>query len=259
MRVAASTLAFSRQPLEVALREIAALGFQFVDIGAIEGWAHLMPSAMAENSEGVAEEVRHLCERYGVTPVAFNAGLGTKEPAEERRRLTALCRVAQRLRVPVITLGASPKGTPLDDEIARWKRLTPIAAEHGITIAVETHFGQVTEDPKAAQALVERVDGLRLTLDPSHFVIQGLTLDDFRPLLPSVAHVHLRDAGRNGWAEVQMPVGAGVVDFRALLAALREVGYDGALSCEYIDTIGDLDIAANLQALKGLLETVSGE
>jgi sugar phosphate isomerase/epimerase len=86
-----------------------------------------------------------------------------------------------------------------------------------------------------------------------------LTLDDFRPLLPSVAHVHLRDAGRNGWAEVQMPVGAGVVDFRALLAALREVGYDGALSCEYIDTIGNLDIAANLQALKGLLEAVSGE
>ena len=259
MRIAASTLAFSRQPLEAALREIAALGFRFVDIGAIEGWAHLMPSAMTENPDRIAKTVQGLCERYGVTPVAFNAGLGTREPEEEGRRLMALCKAAQRFQGPVITLGASPRGTPLDDEIARWRRLVPIAAEHGITLAVETHFGQVTEDPKTAQALVELVEGLRLTLDPSHFVIQGLTLDDFQTLLSFVAHLRLRDAGRNGWTEVQMPGGAGVVDFRGLMAALREVGYDGALACEYIDTIGDLDIAANLRALKELLEAARGE
>ncbi len=50
-----------------------------------------------------------------------------------------------------------------------------------------------------------------------------------------------------------MPVGKGVVDFRGLMTALRKVGYDGALSCEYIDTIGDLDIATNLRALRKLL------
>lgn len=236
------------------MRKLAALGFRYVDLGTVEGWAHLAPSEIADEPDRVAERLVRLFDRDGLQPVAFNAGLGTDDPDEQQRRLRGLCRLAQRLGVRVITLPAAQRGTPLDVEIARWRPMVALASEHDVTLAVETHFGQVTEDPQTALALAERIDGLRLTLDPSHFTIQGMALSDFAALLPFVAHVHLRDAGTNGWTEVQMPVGRGAVNFAGILTALKEVGYNGAVSCEYIDTVGALDITDNLRRLKMLLE-----
>ncbi len=253
MKVAGSTLSFSKQPLEVALKELANLGFAFVDIGAIEGWAHINPSEVAFQPEKFAAGLQELCGRVQIKPVAFNVGLGTGDLSEQERRLEGLCIVAQKLGVPVITLGSAKRGTSLEQEVQRLRQLVAVAHKFKVTVAIETHFSQITENPKVALALVEQVDGLKITLDPSHFTIQGLRLDDYRFLLPHVAHVHFRDAGSKGWEEVQVPVGKGCVEFGAIVKALREVGYDGAISCEYIDTIGDIDIRENLQAFKSLI------
>ncbi len=253
MRIAGSSLSFSKRSLNEALKALADLGFSFVDIGAMEGWAHLRPSEMAEQPQKVAETVRQLCKQVGLTPVALNVGLGTNDLAEQKHRLRGVCAVAKALQVPVVTLGTNPRGTPLEREVERWRQLVAVAKEFGITLAFEPHFFQLAEEPKVAHALVQQVEGLRITLDPSHFAIQGLRLADYRSLLPYVAHVHLRDAGNSGWETVQVPVGKGCVEFSALIRALREVGYNGALSCEYIDTIGELDVPVNLLALKSLL------
>lgn len=253
VKIAGSSLSFSRQPLDVALRELSNLGFSFVDIGAMEGWAHINPSEVVFRGNEFVERLKKLCEQFQIKPVAFNVGLGTNDLTEQQRRLEALCFVAKSLDVPVITLGTSPRGTPLEREVQRLRQLVAVARKFGITIAIEPHFFQVAETPKTALALVEQVEGLKTTLDPSHFSIQGLGLNDYSFLLPFVAHVHLRDAGANGWDEVQVPMGKGQVEFISIVNALREVGYEGALSCEYIDTIGDLDVPENLKALKALL------
>lgn len=253
VKIAGSSLSFSKQPLEVAFRELSNLGFSFVDIGAMEGWAHINPSEVASHPEKFVERLRKLCEQFQLKPVAFNAGLGTDDLSEQRKRLSALCFVAQKLNVPVVTLGTAPRNTPLESEIKRLRQLVAVARKFNVTIAIEPHFFQIAENPKVALALVERVEGLKITLDPSHFAIQGLRLEDYRFLLPHVAHVHFRDAGSNGWDEVQVPVGKGCVEFGEIVKALKELGYEGAISCEYIDSIGELNIRENLQALKALL------
>jgi len=256
VKVAGSSLSFSKQPLDVALRELANLGFSFVDIGAMEGWAHINPSEVASQPQKFVEKLRTLCEQFRLKPVAFNAGLGTDDLSEQQRRLSALCFVAKELGVPVITLGTAPRNTPLEREIQRFRQLVAVARKFGVTIAFEPHFFQIAENPKVALALVEQVDGLKITLDPSHFTVQGLRLDDYRFLLPHIAHVHFRDAGTKGWDEIQVPMGKGQVDFGAIVKALKELGYEGAISCEYIDTIGNLDIRENLIALKSLLSSL---
>jgi hypothetical protein len=57
VKVAGSSLSFSKQPLDVALRELANLGFSFVDIGAIEGWAHINPSEVASQPQKFVEKL----------------------------------------------------------------------------------------------------------------------------------------------------------------------------------------------------------
>jgi hypothetical protein len=61
VKVAGSSLSFSKQPLDVALRELANLGFSFVDIGAIEGWAHINPSEVASQPQKFVEKLRTQC------------------------------------------------------------------------------------------------------------------------------------------------------------------------------------------------------
>ena len=54
MFVACNTLCFSNEPLESALRHIAELEFEKIDLAIVEDSAHLRPSDVAENPEAVA-------------------------------------------------------------------------------------------------------------------------------------------------------------------------------------------------------------
>src|SRR5262245_21148786 len=116
-----STLGWSRRPLAEAIAGIAALDFGQADLAVHEGWAHFDPSRLAgAGPAGVrdaAEHVRGLIRQHEMKGVsACNVGLGRVEVAEQRRRLEAVCDLAAALSVPTVTIGAAPRGTPLDAE-----------------------------------------------------------------------------------------------------------------------------------------------
>src|SRR5690606_29232024 len=100
-----------------------------------------------------------------------------------------------------------------------------------VQLTVETHVGQLTEDPAAAVTIAQKVSGVGLTLDPSHYYAGPAQGRGLEAVLPHVRHVHLRDAGRS-WSEIQMPVGEGILPFDDVLAALRTHGYCGDFVAE---------------------------
>ena len=51
MFVACSTLCFAREPLESALRHIAELEFDKIELAIVEDGPHLRPSEVGENTE----------------------------------------------------------------------------------------------------------------------------------------------------------------------------------------------------------------
>ena len=233
-RVAASTLTFSRLPLATALESLTKLGCTAVELAAHEGWAHVDPVALAKDPE-LAEAAVAAVKRAGVRVIALNAGFRTSDPVLAHLQVDALADLATRLGATVLTLPAGRDAPP-----ATAARLAPLLATtqaHGITLAVETHIGAVTEDPKAAVALCHALPGLRLTLDPSHYWAGSAQGRDWERVVPLVAHLHLRDAGKGGWPKIQMAPGTGDVDWTAVLTALRQAGYAGSLAVEYIDTL----------------------
>jgi sugar phosphate isomerase/epimerase len=236
-----STLGWSKQPLEAAIAGIAALDFGQADLALQEGWAHVDPSALADGgSERVrreADRITALIEQHGMKRVsAGNVGLGTAEHAEQRRRLEAVCDLAAALQVPVLTVGAARRGTPLEAEVARLQGLAAVATDRGIRLTVETHTNQLTEWPAVAVELCQAVPGLGLTLDASHYVAGPNQGADFSVVFPYVGHVHLRDAGAD-WEHIQMPFGSGRVDLAAIVDGLHRAGYEGKFAIEYIDSI----------------------
>jgi sugar phosphate isomerase/epimerase len=243
VRLAGSTLTFSRAPLSVALEGLARLGFRYVELAAHEGWAHIGPARLAADVAAGVAEVRRALAEAGLQAVALNAGLGRADPGEQRRRAAALARLAAEVGAVVLTVPAapSPRGeetfAAAGAEIARLEGLLGAVRPYGVVLAVEGHLGTLTEHPATAAALCRAVPGLKLTLDPSHYWAGPAGGRGWEEVLPFVAHVHLRDAGRGGWAEIQVAPGRGQVDFPAVLAALRAAGYDGACAVEYIDTL----------------------
>src|SRR5208337_3750774 len=112
------------------------------------------------------------------------------------QQLQAICRLARLSAVPVVTLAAAPAGSGLDAEVQRLTKLAHLAEAEGIMLALATRRGTLTEDPDTTVELCQRVAGLYLTFDPSHYIAgphAGKSLD---ALFPYIRHVHLRDTGR---------------------------------------------------------------
>src|SRR5204862_794296 len=126
----------------------------------------------------------------------------------------------------------------------------------GLLLTLATLTGTLTEDPDLAVTLCERVPGLGLTLDPSHYIAGPLQGQSFDQVYPYVRHVHLRDTGR-GPNQMQVHVGQGEVEYGRIVAQLLRHNYDRLLTVAIHD-IPDAPFAmdAEVRKLKYLLESL---
>jgi sugar phosphate isomerase/epimerase len=248
--VACSTLCFGKYPFERALQIIAELGFSKVDVAIHEEGPHLKPSQVAADVHTSATRLRL---GPGLTPCAFS--VATESPADTAE-FAAVCRLARLTSVPVVTIAPASSGTGLDAEARRLKKLAVVAAREGVMLTVATLAGTLTETPEAAVELCQRVAGLGLTLDPSHYVAgpnQGASWD---AVYPYVRHVHLRDTGA-GPNQFQVRIGQGEIEYGKIVSMLARYHYDRVLTVDVRD-IPDAPFAMEpeVRKLKYLLESL---
>jgi sugar phosphate isomerase/epimerase len=251
--VACSTLCFGRLSLEDALRLLAELEFSKFEAAIHEHGRQLRPSEIASDIGHAAARLRY---GPGLTPVAFAVEIDADNAEEYDRQFAAICRLARISAVPLVSLKAAAVDTNLDDEVERLKHLVKLAASDGIQVAVSTLIGTFTEDPDVALTLCQRVEGLGLTLDPSHY-ISGPHADKCHDALyPYVKHVHLRDTGR-GPNQFQVRVGQGEVEYGRIIAQLARYQYERVLTVDIHD-IPDAPFAMQpeVRKLKYLLESL---
>jgi inosose dehydratase len=144
------------------------------------------------------------------------------------------------------------------------RRCVAIAEDHGLCPAFHPHAGSYVEYEDEIERLLDDSD-LALCLDTGHAAYAGIEAE--RALVaygPRIAHVHLKDVradvverGLGFWAALEAgvfcPLGEGVVDLPAVLAALGDVGYEGYATIEQDRIPGSGspldDLAASLQVL----------
>jgi sugar phosphate isomerase/epimerase len=251
--VSCSTLCFSKEPLESALRHIAELEFNKIDLAVVEDSPHLRPSDIVENPEEALHRVRH---GPSLTPSALDIDFGEVDAKTLRKRFEALCRFAKPLTVAVLTMPAAPLGTPFDDEVKRLSDLSEIAQREGLVLTVETHSKTLTSDPRAAVALCQAVPGLGLTLDPSHYLNGPYQSANFDEVYPFVQNVHFRDTGKKP-GEFQVRVGQGQIEYGKIVSQLERHGYNRALTVAILDSLDNhFDVEVEVRKLKLLLESL---
>jgi sugar phosphate isomerase/epimerase len=256
--IACSTSIFSRSTLEEALRGIRDMGFRQIDLLVIDGWVHVHTTDLANNYKGTVTRVDQLLQQYGLTPIVLNAGISPllhdRSPQANARReaeTRALIRFMDHLQVSVATIQPRtpdpdrPRDEVLSDSAATMNDMIEMARGAGVTLALECHAGSIVESVDAVQEMLRLVPELTLAYDPTHFVMNGVALEETLPLLARTSQVHLRDAAPG---KMQARLGEGVVDFDWILERLEERGYQGHYSIEYLEVEG-VDLSGDVRRL----------
>ena len=138
--------------------------------------------------------------------------------------------------------------------VASLRRLGPIALDHGVVLCIENHFGTMTVSAADTLALVEEVDspGVGILYDQANLAFTHREPYDeaIRLQAPWIRHVHVKDLefihpdrtlktnqvasiDKSERIHASRMIGDGILDWGAIVAALRAVGYDGSYSLEY--------------------------
>ena len=118
-----------------------------------------------------------------------------------------------------------------DQLIAFGRMLAPVAASHGVTIAVEplnTGETNVLTSVREGLQYVKEVNhpAFRLLVDAYHWAKEQEPTADIVAAGPWLAHAHIATYAN------RLPPGAEVCDFAAFFSALKQGGYDLRLSIE---------------------------
>ncbi|SRR5581483_4968872 len=113
------------------------------------------------------------------------------------------------------------------------RELLPDAQRHGVGLMIENLPGDFNT-PEELGDLLEPLPELGLHLDIGHanlLVPSNTTQRILAAYGSRVRHVHLHD-NKGGGADLHLPLGAGTVDVRAAIGALKHCGYDGTITLE---------------------------
>lgn len=157
--------------------------------------------------------------------------------------------------------------------LATIQAVADVARESGLTPTVHPHAGSCIEFSDELERLMDESD-LALCLDTGHCAYAGMEpAHAIRDYGARIAHVHLKDVdgtvlglvgGRalGFWAAVGAgifcPVGHGLVDVSATLAALRDIGYAGHATIEQDRVPGHGEPLDDLRASIAVIRRAEG-
>lgn len=198
-----------------------------------------------KDDDRTVEDFKALLARHGVSISGCNVGGADIRTVEGRDLTERRIRFAARwFAVPICVTGA---GQPTDAAerktiVTNLRYLGDVAAESGITLALETHKGP-TQNASAMLALMSDVDhpNVRLNFDTGNIAYynQGVDpCDELERVKHLVRNVHVKD-NRGGFEDWYFPaVGdGGAVDFVRVRRILDSVGFAGPYTIE-IEGIG---------------------
>jgi sugar phosphate isomerase/epimerase len=202
--------AFFKDSLEGACLRIARLGFAWIDLICIPGWNHVQPAELAAHFDRVADGVERTLDRHGLRVHALNMAvphLHQRDDAEVNRARIEQTRALVRLmvRLGVGKAGCYPgyyaEGRTQEaitkDTAESVVEMMDIAGAAGVVIGPEIHRFTPFETPAQARALLEAVPELTVVYDASHFIMQGIPLEETLFLVQRAHHFHFRGSRKD--------------------------------------------------------------
>jgi sugar phosphate isomerase/epimerase len=233
------------------LAAAASDGYRGVQFNLLSAGVASLPEQLPE---GLAEGVRDQAQCCGLRLAALSGTYNMAHPdasarANSRRCFGNVVEAARRMGAPVVTLCTGSRDAhdmwrhhPDNRSAVAWSVFRgeldlalELAGAAGIKLAIEPEPGNVVNDALAAKRAVDEVasPALGIVLDAANLLsaatltVQHEVITRATELLGgSLLLAHAKDI--DGFGQV-VAAGEGAVDLGGFVAALRSVGYDGAL------------------------------
>ncbi len=232
--LAGHTNSYHTYGLDEALAGIASAGFKYVELSAVRGWTE---HVLLEATETQIAEIKAKLDRLGLKASALSghSDLTTAEGVVAGKKAVDLC---QKLGLNIMNTAIGGHYSEDEDKSAFMNHiydLADYAAGRGVILALEVH-GDIMASGQLSIPIIKEInrDNVKINYDTANCVFYGgvEAVDDLRPVVPYLAHVHLKDTA-GGKKEWNFPaIGEGHVDFARILKILEEEGYTGPFSVE---------------------------
>lgn len=206
-----------------------------------------------------AAEIRRMADDHGIQVICYTqpvdlglpAGAGRQEALEEFRRVLDIALVlgAPRVMVPIKGVADLDRLTVRANAIEALKTALPLARAAGLNLLLE-HFANPAGPFVRAQELdlaIKAVPGLKVAFDCGNCFTGGDDpVEAYQLHLPDIDFVHFKDwtispdsgpglRGLSGKRHKGALIGEGVINFPALVKAMKNSGYQGHVNLEYED------------------------
>ncbi len=121
----------------------------------------------------------------------------------------------------------------IERNIQTIRDLLPDARRLGVGLMIENLPGDYNSAPQLGELLDPLPElGLHLDIGHANLLVPHNTTEEILTAYGSrLRHVHLHD-NKGGHADLHLPLGAGTVDVRSAIAALKKCGYDDTITLE---------------------------
>jgi len=249
LKFACADFTFPLLSHDKALDVVALLEMQGVDIGLFEGRSHLWPSREFKDVKKSARQLKQKVEDKGLrvadvflqmapefVPYAIN-----QPDARQRRKArdwflktleySGECGCEHVTTLPGVQFPDEPRNASLARSVEELAWRVEQAQQHKVVFGIEAHVGSIVPKPHLVEQLVQKVPGLTLTLDYTHFTRAGLPDAAVEPLLQYASHFHVRGA-RKG--RLQTSFKDNVIDYKRVLQLMHANKYKGYVGIEYV-------------------------
>jgi inosose dehydratase len=237
--------------MEQAIRDIGAAGYAGIEMfdGNLVDYADR------------PEELNSLLREAGVELVSVYTGanfLYADALPDEMHRIRVAAELAARFRAQTLAVGGGARrasGTTDGDYAALAQSLDAVAdlaESFGLAASFHPHLGTIVEGPDEVNTVLTR-SRIGFCPDTAHLAAGGGDPAELiRRHAGRVDHVHLKDLHYD--TTTFLPLGKGELDLPAVLAAIREAGYDDWLIVELDYYDGDPREAA--ESSRSYLDTL---
>jgi sugar phosphate isomerase/epimerase len=222
LKIGIATYTFSRLPLDSAIAGVVRVGINYASIKD----AHLPLKSTADQRREVAKRFRDA----GITPLS--CGVVTMNDSEADIR--NVFEYARDAGVPTIVCSPRPASLPTLDRMVK---------EFNIRLAIHNHGPEDKTWPspmdawRAVQPFDERIG---LCIDVGHTARTGLDpTKAIRDCAARLYDLHIKDIASKEGKSRPVEVGRGVLDIRAMLRALLDIGYGYHVGLEYEKDLND--------------------
>ncbi len=192
---------------------------------------------------GNVDKLKAELSKYGLAALSISGGVDLTND-DGIKAFDSLINGAVSMGSKIIFASAKASDDiPREVTYERLRKVGDKAAEHGITVCLETH-PILCHNGDVALKTMEGVghDNIRINFDTANIYYYNENIDavvELKKVAKYVGSVHLKDTDGTPRSFAFPPLGDGIVDFPEVFRILNEVGFHGPFTFELESTKGE--------------------